>query len=93
MLFLLAPGTHETAILSSLQEVRARGTPTIDLALEGAQGPDGLADHTRLLPHANAELVPLVFTGALHLLSYGTAEVRGLPIDKPCNLAKSVTVE
>jgi glucosamine--fructose-6-phosphate aminotransferase (isomerizing) len=61
--------------------------------LQRTQDPAGLADHTRWLPHASRELAPLVFTSALHLLSYWTAKARGLPIDKPRNLAKSVTVE
>jgi glucosamine--fructose-6-phosphate aminotransferase (isomerizing) len=45
------------------------------------------------LPATDEALAPLVFATAVHLLSYWTAKGRGLPIDKPRNLAKSVTVE
>jgi glucosamine--fructose-6-phosphate aminotransferase (isomerizing) len=93
VLFLHAPGGHEDAILNSLQEVKARGAPVFVLAMEGAKS-DGLpVDSTVWLPETDPELAPLVFAVALHLLSYWTAKGRGLPIDKPRNLAKSVTVE
>jgi glucosamine--fructose-6-phosphate aminotransferase (isomerizing) len=93
VVFLLAPGPHEASLRNSLHEVHARGSPTFVLAMEGARDPGDLATHTLWVPAAPIELQPLVFSSALHLVSYWVAKARALPIDRPRNLAKSVTVE
>jgi glucosamine--fructose-6-phosphate aminotransferase (isomerizing) len=93
VVFLLAPDRNESSILNSLHEVHARGAPTFVVAMEGSKDPGTSADHVIWLPDVRDELTPFIFSSALHLLSYWVAKARGLPIDKPRNLAKSVTVE
>lgn len=93
VVFLIAPGPHEDSLRNSLHEVHARGPPTFVVAAEGAKDPGKLATRTFWIPAAPPELQPLVFASALHLVSYWVAKARGLPIDKPRHLAKSVTVE
>jgi len=80
-------------LASNLQEVSARGGPLFVLA--DAQATWGATDNTQIirLPDATLELSPWLEVIALQLLSYHTAKIRGADIDKPRNLAKSVTVE
>ena len=63
--------------------------------LADAQATWGATDNTQIirLPDATLELSPWLEVVALQLLSYHTAKIRGTDIDKPRNLAKSVTVE
>jgi len=80
-------------IISSMQEVKARGGPIIAITTAGTELPVGLADATLTIPACDDILLPLLATIPLQLLSYHIALVRGCDIDKPRNLAKSVTVE
>ena len=80
-------------VLSNIQEVKARGGRTIVVTTEGNRGLDGLADHVIAVPLAPALLLPLVTVIPLQLLAYHIAALRGLDVDRPRNLAKSVTVE
>jgi len=93
VVFLLAPGPHEASVRNSIHEVHARGSPIFVLAMEGAQDPGPMGTATVWLPQAPPLMQPYVFSVALHLLSYWVAKARSLPIDRPRNLAKSVTVE
>ena len=78
---------------SNLQEVRARGGQLIVFA-DGAAGlGNGEGTHVINMPHIHDVLAPILYTVPLQLLSYYTALERGCDIDKPRNLAKSVTVE
>lgn len=93
VLFLHGPGHHQDALLNSIQEVMARGSQVVVLAMDGCKK-DGLPrDRTVWLPEVEESLAPFVFAVASHLLSYWVAKGRALPIDRPRNLAKSVTVE
>jgi glucosamine--fructose-6-phosphate aminotransferase (isomerizing) len=93
VLFLHGPGSHQDALLNSIQEVSARGSQVLVLAMDGCKK-DGLPlDRTVWLPAVEEDLAPFVFAVASHLLSYWVAKARALPIDRPRNLAKSVTVE
>lgn len=93
VVFLLAPDRNAPSVLNSLQEVHARGAPTFVLATDDAPEPGPAGDVVVRVPSVSSELSPFIFSSALHLLSYWVAKARGLPIDKPRNLAKSVTVE
>jgi glucosamine--fructose-6-phosphate aminotransferase (isomerizing) len=84
--------TYE-AILTSIKEIQARGSPLIVLAEEGDEAIRELADSVITVPQVNAVFSPVVNTVALQLLAYYTAKERGCSIDFPRNLAKSVTVE
>jgi glutamine---fructose-6-phosphate transaminase (isomerizing) len=92
VVFLLAPGPHEDAIRNSMKDVAARAAPVYVLAMDDADVPAKFT-HCFRIPWVEHELQPLVYASALHLLSYWVAKARGLPIDRPRNLAKSVTVE
>jgi glucosamine--fructose-6-phosphate aminotransferase (isomerizing) len=79
-------------LLSGVKEVKARGARVILIAQEGAPD-DGAADDTLLIPRVRPLLTPLVSATALQLFAYYVAVLRGCDVDKPRNLAKSVTVE
>jgi len=79
-------------LLSGVKEVKARGARVILIAQEGAPD-DGAADDRFLLPRVSQLLTPLVSATMLQLFAYYVAVLRGCDVDKPRNLAKSVTVE
>jgi glucosamine--fructose-6-phosphate aminotransferase (isomerizing) len=80
-------------LVSNAQEVKARKGQIISFAFDGQNELMGIADYTFQLPHVASLLDPLVMTGVMQFLVYHIAKVRGCAIDKPRNLAKSVTVE
>ncbi|MFH1133872.1 MAG: glutamine--fructose-6-phosphate transaminase (isomerizing) [Nanoarchaeota archaeon] len=80
-------------ILSNMQEVKARGGRIIAIASEKSKDLEHLADHVILIPKAKESIQPLLAVIPLQLLAYHIANIRGCDIDKPRNLAKSVTVE
>lgn len=73
----------------NLKEVESRGARTLVIALEGLEK----ADDPICLPHVHELLTPLVMVIPLQLIAYYASLQRGLDVDKPRNLAKSVTVE
>ena len=77
--------------ISSIEQIKARGGPVV--ALTSADLPDGLADAVIRVPRAEPELEPILFNIPLQMLAYHAAAKLGRDIDKPRNLAKSVTVE
>ena len=80
-------------VLSNIEEVRARGADTIAIATEGATQVDAVADETIFVPASDWVLQPLFAIIPLQLLAYHIARRRGLNVDQPRNLAKTVTVE
>ena len=78
---------------SNLQEVRARGGELYVIADADSQIPSSEGVHVLRLPEHAGLLSPIVHTIPLQLLAYHTAVLRGTDVDKPRNLAKSVTVE
>ena len=79
--------------LANIQEVKARGGPVICVAPESAEIPEGLVDDLIRIPDCHEAMEPILATIPLQLLSYYIACKRGCDVDKPRNLAKSVTVE
>ena len=77
--------------ISTIEQIKARSGPVI--ALTSADIPEGLADATIRVPRAEPELEPILFNIPLQILAYHAAAKLGRDIDKPRNLAKSVTVE
>ncbi len=77
--------------VSTIEQIKARGGPVI--AVTSADLPPDLADATIQVPRAAPELEPLLLNVPLQLLAYHVAAKLGRDIDKPRNLAKSVTVE
>jgi glutamine---fructose-6-phosphate transaminase (isomerizing) len=88
------PSSHIYAkMLTNIQEVAARGAAIIAIAEDGDREVAAHATHVLRVPATAQLLAPLVCLIPLQLLSYHVATARGCPIDKPRNLAKSVTVE
>jgi glucosamine--fructose-6-phosphate aminotransferase (isomerizing) len=83
---------HEKMI-SQIQQAKARGGMVIALATEGDELIKNMADHVLWVPEAPWMLSPIVTVLPLQLLAYHIAAIRGLDVDQPRNLAKSVTVE
>jgi glucosamine--fructose-6-phosphate aminotransferase (isomerizing) len=80
-------------LLANLEEVKARGATTVALAHDGDAGILAVADFTLSLPATDPVISPLVDMVALQQLAYLLARERGLNVDRPRNLAKTVTVE
>ncbi len=86
-------GTQYEKILSNISEVRARGGTVIAIATEGDRQIKELADQVLYVPDTLEPLQPLLTVIPLQLIAYHAAVLRGCNVDKPRNLAKSVTVE
>src|SRR3954447_21795363 len=80
-------------VVSNIQEVRARGARTIVIAEEGDEDVVPFADHLIRVPRIPTLLAPVVTVVPLQVLACEIADTRGLDVDQPRNLAKSVTVE
>jgi glucosamine--fructose-6-phosphate aminotransferase (isomerizing) len=80
-------------IVSSMQEIKARKGQIIAITTEGTEMPEGLANEVIYLPPCHDAVLPIVASIPVQLLSYYIAVERGCDVDKPRNLAKSVTVE
>ena len=80
-------------ILSNIEEVRARGGRVIAIASENNDEISRLVDHVIYIPETIDALTPILSVIPLQLLAYQIAVMRGCDVDKPRNLAKSVTVE
>lgn len=78
---------------SNVEEVRARKAPVFMIATEGDSAARDLSEHILYVPETMELLQPLVTTTALQLLAYHCAVALGRDVDRPRNLAKSVTVE
>jgi glucosamine--fructose-6-phosphate aminotransferase (isomerizing) len=91
--FLLPDGDLRNKIMSNVEEVRSRSGPVIAIATEGDREIAGVAEEVLYVPPAAELLQPIIAVIPLQLLAYEIAALRGSEIDKPRNLAKSVTVE
>ncbi len=80
-------------VVSNIQEVRARGGRIITVTTEGSTLFDKVSQNVIKLPSSSWALSPILFTIPLQLFAYNVALQRGTDVDKPRNLAKSVTVE
>jgi glutamine---fructose-6-phosphate transaminase (isomerizing) len=80
-------------LVTNVQEIRARGARTIVLATDGDDSAVPYADHLFRLPDTKSLLSPMLTLVPLQVLAAEFAMARGLDVDQPRNLAKSVTVE
>ncbi|HEX9739956.1 MAG TPA: SIS domain-containing protein, partial [Ignavibacteriaceae bacterium] len=80
-------------IISNIEEVKARGGRIIAIATDNDNGIDALVDYTIKIPSTIRMLMPILTVIPLQLLAYHVAVKKGLNVDQPRNLAKSVTVE
>jgi glucosamine--fructose-6-phosphate aminotransferase (isomerizing) len=83
---------HEK-MLGNIEEVRARGATILAVATDGDAGPDELADIVLRVPKSEALWSPLLMVLPLQVMAGWMAQARGYDLDKPRNLAKTVTVE
>lgn len=90
----LAPqdATYEKMI-SNIEEVKARQAPVLAIATEGDTAITAIADDVLFVPKTHAAVQPILSVIPLHLLAYYIGVEKGLNVDRPRNLAKSVTVE
>lgn len=91
--FIAPHGQIYPKVMSNLEEVKARKGPVIAIACHGDDKIAELADDVIYVPDVEEYLQPLVTSIPLQLLAYHIACLRGCDVDKPRNLAKSVTVE
>jgi glucosamine--fructose-6-phosphate aminotransferase (isomerizing) len=91
--FIMQQGFVYEKVLANLEEIKARGGPVIAVVGEGDTQVADLADDVLVIPSVDSFIQPIVSIVPLQLLSYHIALLRGCDVDKPRNLAKSVTVE
>ena len=92
-IFVMPQGFIYNKVMSNLEEIKARGGKVVAVAAEGDQRISEVADDVIFIPRVEEFLQPIVSVIPLQLLSYHIAVMRGCDVDKPRNLAKSVTVE
>jgi glucosamine--fructose-6-phosphate aminotransferase (isomerizing) len=93
VVFVATRDSYYEKIVSNVQEIKARKGKVIAVATAGDEIIPGMADDVMLVPDADEVIAPLLSVVPLQLLSYYTGLAKGLDVDKPRNLAKSVTVE
>jgi glutamine---fructose-6-phosphate transaminase (isomerizing) len=91
--FVVPRGGIYPKVISNLEEIKARRGPVIAVACEGDRRIAETADDVIYVPEVEEYLQPLVTVVPLQLLAYHVAVLRGCNVDRPRNLAKSVTVE
>ena len=80
-------------MISNMEEIRARGGPILAIATEGDKKIRDITDDVMYIPKTLEMLTPLLSVVPLQLFAYHFGVMRGYDVDKPRNLAKSVTVE
>jgi glucosamine--fructose-6-phosphate aminotransferase (isomerizing) len=93
VIFIATRDNTYTKILSNIEEVRSRKGQVIAIASEGDREIGRLTKDVIYIPQASAPVLPLLTVIPLQLLAYHVATLRGCNVDRPRNLAKSVTVE
>jgi len=93
VVFIAPHGSQYDKMMGNMEEVKARGGRIIAVATEGDTRITEFADHVFTTPDTFEELQPILTVVPLQLLAYHAAVIRGHDVDKPRNLAKSVTVE
>ena len=93
VVFIATRSSQYDKVVSNIEEVRARKGRVIAVATEGDDEIGNLAEHVFYVPDVPEPLQPIVSIVPLQLLAYHAAVLRGCDVDKPRNLAKSVTVE
>ncbi|MFZ4263605.1 glutamine--fructose-6-phosphate transaminase (isomerizing) [Sphingobacterium sp. HJSM2_6] len=93
VVFIASQDAYHEKIISNMQEIKARKGKVIAVVSEGDEITPTIADDIMTVPLADEVIAPLLTVVPLQLLSYYIGVYRGLDVDKPRNLAKSVTVE
>ena len=93
VIFIANKGSSYEKVINNMMEVKARKGIIIAIISEGDKNVKKIADYVIEIPETSDLMMPLVAAIPLQLLAYHMALFRGCNIDKPRNLAKSVTVE
>lgn len=93
VVFVATKDTYHAKIVSNIQEIKARKGKVIAIISEGDETIPGMADDVFMVPPADEIIAPMISVIPLQLLSYYIGVAKGCDVDKPRNLAKSVTVE
>ncbi len=91
--FVATKDSFHEKVLSNMQEIKARKGNVIVVVSEGDSAADQLADDLIVVPYADELIAPIINVIPMQLLAYYIGVAKGLDVDKPRNLAKSVTVE
>lgn len=93
VVFVATKDSYYEKIVSNIQEIKARKGMVIAITTEGDEIIPGMADDVIVVPEADELVAPIISVIPLQLLAYHIGVLKGLDVDKPRNLAKSVTVE
>jgi glucosamine--fructose-6-phosphate aminotransferase (isomerizing) len=93
VIFVATRDSYHEKVISNMQEIRARKGRVIAIINEGDDQSTALADDVIQVPEADEIVAPMLSVVPLQLLAYYTGVAKGFDVDKPRNLAKSVTVE
>ena len=93
VVFIATNDSYHEKIVSNIQEIKARKGKVIAIITEGDDVIPGMADDVFFVPAADEIIAPMLSTIPMQLLSYYVGIAKGVDVDKPRNLAKSVTVE
>jgi glucosamine--fructose-6-phosphate aminotransferase (isomerizing) len=93
VVFVATKDSYHEKIISNMQEIKARKGKIISIITQGDEMSPTLSDHVFAIPEADELIAPILSVIPLQLLSYYVGTIKGIDVDKPRNLAKSVTVE
>jgi glucosamine--fructose-6-phosphate aminotransferase (isomerizing) len=93
VVFVATKDSYHEKIVSNMQEIKARKGKVIAVITEGDEVITGLADDVIAIPEADELIAPIISVIPMQLLAYYIGVLKGYDVDKPRNLAKSVTVE
>jgi len=93
VVFIATKDTYHEKVVSNMQEIKARRGKVISVITEGDDLSTSLSDDVMIIPEADEIVAPIISVVPLQLLAYYIGVARGCDVDKPRNLAKSVTVE
>ncbi len=93
VVFIATSDAYHEKIISNMQEIKARKGKVIAVINEGDEQSLSLADDVIIVPEADEILAPMLSVVPMQLLAYYIGVLKGCDVDKPRNLAKSVTVE
>ena len=93
VVFIATNDSYHQKIVSNMQEIKARKGKIISIITEGDETSASLSNHSFAIPAADELIAPILSVIPLQLLSYYVGTLKGIDVDKPRNLAKSVTVE
>jgi glucosamine--fructose-6-phosphate aminotransferase (isomerizing) len=93
VVFVATRDAYHEKVVSNMQEIKARKGKVVAVITEGDETTKALCDDVMIVPEADEILAPMLSVVPLQLLAYYIGIARGCDVDKPRNLAKSVTVE